>query len=147
MEAGHRGNTLIAFRATKGFCEDRRTIPSLSVRLPQVPVWLVRETLQERVPECSGYLLKAPQKTPTPIPPRIDKTNPLPAAKRSPVTTPLKDITEPTDRSIPLLSMTAVIPRETITIMLLWRIILERFMRDKKLGLKIAKTIRVIRNI
>jgi hypothetical protein len=90
--------------------------------------------------------LKAPQRMPTPMPPKIDKANPIPEAKRTPVTTPDNDMTDPTDKSIPLLSMTAVIPSETMINMQLWSIMLEMFIRLKNLGEKIEKINKVRRN-
>jgi hypothetical protein len=56
---------------------------------------------------------------------------------------PVRDMRAPTERSIPLESMTMVIPSETIRRTDPWRMMLERFMMERKFGAIREKKMRI----
>jgi hypothetical protein len=63
--------------------------------------------------------------------------------REKPAIIPVKDINAPTERSIPLESMTIVIPRETMRRTDPWRTILVKFVIDRKLGERMANKTRM----
>jgi hypothetical protein len=78
--------------------------------------------------------MKSPEKRPIEIPKSREGITPHSFARDIPAIMPVRDIRAPTERSIPLESMTMVIPRETIKRTDPWRTMLERFMIERKLG-------------
>jgi hypothetical protein len=107
---------------------EKREVPSKTPIIPKVAM------NGESLNRVTRNPMKRPEARPIRIPKERAGINPRPFEREIPATIPQRDMRLPTERSIPFESMTRVNPREMIKRTDPWRIRLERFPTEKKLG-------------